>query len=145
MTTISEADPAIFIIVDDDTVCRQSFRRALKKIGAANLVLEARDGAEALDLLHAEWEKTAAPSVVILLDQHMPGMGGTEFVETLAHSAQFDPVQVFPMGVDLTLDQLCPNMSSRAVGLLDKCDPLSGVKMVFNTLFETPATPATLQ
>jgi len=137
MTTYSNPAEAVFIIADDDAVARQSFKRAMKKAGAINTILEARDGAEALELLHLEWEKPQVGSAVVLLDLNMPGVDGPEFVKELDAATQFDPVKVFPMGIDLCHNRICPRVSTRAVGLLDKCDPVSGIQLVFDTLADS--------
>lgn len=61
------------LIVDDHAGIRELLARVLKAAGTA-YVREAADGPSALALLA---ERTAG---LILVDQHMPGMSGVEFV-----------------------------------------------------------------
>jgi DNA-binding NarL/FixJ family response regulator len=64
------------MVVDDQTLVRQGIRTLLD-IGGMNVVAEAGDGAEALELL-----TVAAPDVV-LLDLRMPGYDGLWFLRAL--------------------------------------------------------------
>jgi two-component system chemotaxis response regulator CheY len=63
------------LVVDDSRVIRKVARRIMEDLGF--LVAEAGDGADALNLCRA-----AMPEA-ILLDWHMPVMGGPEFLRRL--------------------------------------------------------------
>lgn len=68
--------PVRLMIVDDHSVLREGLRFMLRNAGDVEIVSEASNGQEALDLL----ESTEVD--VMLLDMNMPGMDG---VETLKH------------------------------------------------------------
>lgn len=73
-----------FVIVDDDDVDREVIRRALRKCGSTNPIVEAGDGAEALDILKGG--AFAAPvqkPFVVILDLNMPRMNGFEFLDKI--------------------------------------------------------------
>jgi two-component system, chemotaxis family, chemotaxis protein CheY len=63
------------LVVDDSRVIRKVARRILEDIGFE--IAEASDGAEAL-----AWCRTSMPEG-ILLDWHMPGVDGIDFLKSL--------------------------------------------------------------
>jgi two-component system chemotaxis response regulator CheY len=69
------------LIVDDSAMMRKVVERALRQAGL-NLtdVLQANNGAEALDMLRAA-ASTNAPFDLIFSDINMPVMDGLEFIE----------------------------------------------------------------
>ena len=68
--------PPTIMVVDDSQMVRRQVSHAL--VGAGFDVLEATDGADALQQLSA----AASPSLIVL-DVNMPKMGGIEFLQTL--------------------------------------------------------------
>lgn len=69
--------PMNLLLVDDDPVEVEALRRAFKKSGTLNSISSAGNGEEALEILRAG----AVPEPrIILLDLHMPRMGGLEFL-----------------------------------------------------------------
>lgn len=73
------------VIIDDDEIDVQSFKRTFAKLKIANPVYRARDGVEGLELLRSR--NVPAP-YIILLDINMPRMNGLEFLNQLRQ----DPV-----------------------------------------------------
>jgi two-component system, chemotaxis family, chemotaxis protein CheY len=68
----------VIVVADDNAYCRAAVRRALER--ERYLVLEARDGEEALEILRSG----TAPAVrLIVLDLVMPKMAGWSLLETL--------------------------------------------------------------
>lgn len=67
------------LIVDDSSVIRSVIRRSLELSGLEfERIIEAADGAEALDRLDEEWVD------VIFADLNMPGMSGMEMIERIS-------------------------------------------------------------
>ena len=66
------------VVVDDHDVVRLGLTRAIDSTGDMSVVGAARDGWEALDVVHR-----VAPEVV-LMDLSMPGMGGLEATRRIA-------------------------------------------------------------
>jgi len=81
------AKPAI-LSVDDDPQVLEAIERDLRdRYGADYRVMAAASGAEALEVL-AELQRRADPVALLVVDQRMPAMEGTEFLEA---SAAFAP------------------------------------------------------
>ena len=68
------------LLVEDDEVDIMNIERAFKKNNFTNKTIIARDGQEALDILHSG--QVQRP-VITLLDLNMPRMNGIEFLEAL--------------------------------------------------------------
>ncbi len=91
-----EHSPVSFLLVDDDEVDIISMQRALKKQKIANPLLVARDGIEALEILHGTHEVFRRPhSVIVLLDLNMPRMNGHEFLNAIRGDATLSQLVVF--------------------------------------------------
>ncbi|WP_447974360.1 response regulator [Nitrospira sp. Kam-Ns4a] len=71
-------DRGTILVVDDEPMIRQWLQSALEQFGYT--VLQASDGAEALELLSHNWE----PIHLVLTDVQMSGMDGLELAERLA-------------------------------------------------------------
>jgi len=81
------AKPAI-LSVDDDPQVLEAIERDLRgRYGTDYRVMAAASGAEALEVL-AELQRRADPVALLVVDQRMPAMEGTEFLEA---SAAFAP------------------------------------------------------
>lgn len=66
------------LVVDDSKMMRMMHARSLRQAGYRVEILEAGDGAEALQVLEA-----AGPVDLIICDWNMPGMDGLEFVRAV--------------------------------------------------------------
>jgi len=81
------------LVVDDDEVDRLAVKRSLRRCQNISDVFEARDGFEALELLHQpdhlNWP------YLILLDINMPRMNGIEFLSKLRQDPQLRRTPVF--------------------------------------------------
>jgi len=80
----------IFMITDDDEDDRFFFKEALTNMRCSLVCLEARDGAEALELL----QKAEQLPDYIFLDMNMPRMDGRECLKELKKEAKFNTIKV---------------------------------------------------
>lgn len=97
----------VILITDDDDDDRYFLKQAIEKKIAKALVIEARDGQEALQRLS---EESATKKVdLVLLDVNMPGMNGIEVLERIRNET---PLQHIPAVMISTSDE--PNLVSTA-------------------------------
>ena len=67
-----------FLVVDDHPVLREGLAALIRQVGVDTCVLQARDAAEAFDLLDRNEDIELA-----IVDLMMPGMGGLAAIVTL--------------------------------------------------------------
>jgi two-component system response regulator len=90
----------IILLVEDNPNDQELTRWALKKNNIGNTLVIANDGAEALDYLFARGahsgRDTSSMPTVILLDLHLPKVGGLEVLKAIRNDprTQFLPVVV---------------------------------------------------
>jgi DNA-binding NarL/FixJ family response regulator len=76
------------LIADDHPVVRQGLKMMLSSDPEVNVVGEARDGDEALDMVHnLDWD-------VAVLDYSMPGRGGVDLLAAVKHDYPERPVLI---------------------------------------------------
>ena len=80
-------EPTIILITDDDEDDRYFLKQAIEAKVAKVLVVEARNGEEALQTLSND---SAIRKIdLVLLDMNMPGMNGLEVLEHIRNSISF--------------------------------------------------------
>ncbi|HXM41901.1 MAG TPA: response regulator [Bryobacteraceae bacterium] len=103
------------LIVDDSPVMRTFIRRIIVPSGMEGAeFLEASDGAEALDLLRAQWVD------VVLTDINMPSMDGEELLRRLEADAVLKTVPVVVVSTDGTASRIRQMLSLGARGYVKK-------------------------
>jgi CheY-like chemotaxis protein len=80
------------LIIDDDEIDVQSFKRTFAKLKIANPVYRARDGIEGLEMLQS---RNVPGPYIILLDINMPRMNGLEFLNQLRQDPVLTSAVVF--------------------------------------------------
>jgi len=95
---VPDGSKVTVLVVDDDKVDRMVVRRSFNALKITNPIIEAGDGIKALDLLRGQngCEKVQRPYIV-LLDLHMPRMGGIEFLKEAFDDPALQPMLVFVM------------------------------------------------
>ncbi|MEM6960438.1 MAG: response regulator [Myxococcota bacterium] len=119
----------VVLIVDDNEDDRFILKRLLSRAGIAQSVLEAEDGAKAIELLRDCSRRGFAPCPnVAFLDLHMPEMDGFQFLK--AQQQERLPVKVVPMlSVDMPQIQL---------------DQIESYPTVVGSLIKMPLSPQEL-
>jgi DNA-binding NarL/FixJ family response regulator len=82
------------LLADDHQVVRQALRAALEAGESLEVVAEAEDGRQAVDLA-----RELAPDVVVM-DIHMPGLNGTEAARRIAREVKGARVLMLSMSAD---------------------------------------------
>lgn len=86
------------LLVEDDSLDAEMFRRQLLKQQRENPLVRATDGLEALDiLLDKHPDKHIAEPVLIALDINLPRMNGLEFLAALEESPEAGKHSIFVM------------------------------------------------
>jgi two-component system, chemotaxis family, chemotaxis protein CheY len=103
------------LIVDDSSTMRKIITRSLRQAGLdCGDILEAGDGAEALELLGRE------PIDVILSDINMPNMDGMEFLREKAGREALRQIPVVMITTEAGADILAETKALGAVGSIKK-------------------------
>lgn len=111
------------IIVDDHTIVRKGIRALLTEVEDIEVVGEAGDGLQALNLVEA------TPSDVILMDLVMPNMDGIEATQQI--TAQQPDACVLALTSFAADDKVFPAIKAGAMGyLLKDSDPKDLVKAI---------------
>ncbi len=92
---MSNSTPTI-LVVEDDFVDLEIIRRGAAKRGLQADILNATDGAAALQLLRSDrLTQQQLGQLVVLLDINMPGMNGHQFLDEIRADEALRPAVVF--------------------------------------------------
>jgi DNA-binding NarL/FixJ family response regulator len=108
--------PVRIILADDHTLMRAGIRALLENIADVEVVAEASDGAQVLELLKNQ------PPDILLTDIAMPGMNGLETAARV--TKEFPGVRVIILSMHANEEYVCRAMQAGAAGyLLKDADP----------------------
>lgn len=112
------------LLVEDDEVDVQGFKRAFAKSRIGNPITVARDGIEALEILRGEngQAKLAKPHL-ILLDLNMPRMNGLEFLEAIRADEDLKASVVFMITTSKAEEDKARAYEKNVAGYIVKQDP----------------------
>lgn len=116
---------ATFLLVDDDEISIMSMKRALKKLKIVNRTLVAKDGQEALDVLHQASDNAMGwlPPFIVTLDLNMPRMNGLEFLERVRSDPKLQRLVIFVFTTSDMPDDIQSAYSRNVAGYLIKENP----------------------
>ncbi|MFK7914927.1 MAG: response regulator [Pseudomonadales bacterium] len=83
------------LMVDDDELDVELFRRSLTKNRIANRLVWAQDGVEALEILQGKRAESIEQPAIVLLDINMPRMNGLEFLDAIRADPALKTLTVF--------------------------------------------------
>jgi CheY-like chemotaxis protein len=106
------------VIVDDTAEIREILRRLFDRDDRFDVVAEGTDGVEAIELA------TRLQPDVLVIDQHMPRLGGVEAVPAIREAAPATAVILFTARADAGLYQ-----AALSAGAMDVLDKSVGVKL----------------
>ena len=101
------------LVVDDSGMYRGIMKAVLQEAGFG--VSEAKDGIEALEVLHAD-----SPFQVALLDINMPRMNGYELLKKIRAERQYDDLPLVMVTTESETSQVRRVLASGANGYLVK-------------------------
>ncbi|HEX7888411.1 MAG TPA: response regulator transcription factor [Ramlibacter sp.] len=126
----SNASPSIRIVLaDDHDLVRSGIGALLSSIGGVEVVAEARDGTELLQVL-----QTVRPDIVIT-DISMPGMDGYTAASRI--HAEFPGVRVVILSAHDSVDAVKKAVASGACGYLRKDAPRFELEMAVRSVMHT--------
>lgn len=105
------------LIVDDDEIDVESFRRTFKKLKIANPVHRARDGVEAFEMLRSN---NIPGPYIILLDINMPRMNGLEFLHQLRDDPLLTSAVVFILTTSVAEEDIFAAYRLHVAGYIPK-------------------------
>lgn len=106
---------ADILIVDDSAILRKVMRKAIGQLGVdPERIREAANGQEALDSLREH------RADLVLLDLHMPVMGGYEFAQAKAEDPALSPIPFVVVSTEANAQRLMEMVELGALGVLRK-------------------------
>ena len=112
------------LLVEDDEVDVQGFKRAFAKSRIGNPITVARDGIEALEILRGENGQAKLPKPhLILLDLNMPRMNGLEFLEAIRADEDLKTSVVFMITTSKAEEDKARAYEKNVAGYIVKQDP----------------------
>ena len=136
------------LLVEDNDLDIEFFKRGLKRAGISYPLIIARDGEEALQVLNGNLHESAlSHPFVVLLDINMPRMNGHEFLEAVRASEELKSLRVFVFTTSQNKKDVNLAYQQNVSGYIVK--PNSSVELVevlrglheFLTLCENPSEP----
>jgi CheY-like chemotaxis protein len=112
------------LLVEDDEVDVQGFRRAFSKSRIGNPITVARDGIEALEFLRGENGRTKLSKPhLVLLDLNMPRMNGIEFLAAIRADEDLKGTVVFMITTSKADEDKARAYGHNVAGYIVKQDP----------------------
>jgi len=114
-------EPVRFIIIDDDDISLMAVKRSIKKLKIANPVTTAKDGVEAMEILHGLIGRDGKlPPCILTLDLNMPKMGGLEFLDKIRSNSTFSKLIVFVLTTSNTPSDIARAYEKNIAGYIVK-------------------------
>ena len=125
------------LLVEDNDLDVEILKRSLKKLGMPNVLVRARDGMEALELLKEDLADPQLPRpFVILLDINMPRMNGHEFLAELRADEALKTSQVYVFTTSDSKKDVARAYENHANGYIVKPNSSSELTDVLKALQE---------
>ncbi|PUB15456.1 response regulator [Yoonia sediminilitoris] len=123
------------LLVEDNDLDVEILRRGLKRLGASNSLVRARDGVEALEILKENQTRGILPDpFVILLDINMPRMNGHEFLVALRECSDLKSARVFVFKTSDSKEDVNKAYDNNANGYIVKPNSSSELNDVIQSL-----------
>ena len=110
--------PINILLVDDDEIARLNAHRILERLGGIGTVIEAADGADALELLRSG--ELPQRRLVVMLDLSMPRMSGLDVLREIRADPELAAIPVVIMSRSGAAPQLAEAFRLHAAGYIRK-------------------------
>ncbi len=124
-------DNITIFLIDDDDVDFMAVKRSMVQLGLTNPLVRARDGIEALDMLHNKHVKTP---YLILLDLNMPRMNGLELLEHIRDDDELSMAVIFVLTTSAADEDKFAAYSHHVAGYIVKSSLRKGFVNLFDML-----------
>lgn len=136
---------ATVLIAEDDDVDAIILERVLKRTLKSGQVVRARDGEDALDMLHADDETRLPRPVVIVTDINMPRMNGIELLAAIRRTNETADMVCFVVTTSTQEDDLEAAYEHHVAGVIVKDDVsmnYTNLSQFFQPYFDLVRFPA---
>jgi len=130
----SAGDRATILLVEDDEVDIQGFRRAMARQGLANPLVIVNDGIEALQQLRGQGVPPLARPYVIVLDLNLPRLSGIELLQELRADSELRRSVVFVHTTSRAEQDKVQAYQLNIAGYIVKSDPNGGLQAAVKML-----------
>ncbi|WP_418593152.1 response regulator [Ponticoccus sp. (in: a-proteobacteria)] len=120
MITGQKSMPINILLVEDDNGDAKAVIRAFKRAQIANPIVRARDGREALEILHKQRPDMPEAPFICLVDVNMPRMNGHEFVAALRADPDLRKLVVFMLTTSKMRDDVDHAYDNNVAGYIVK-------------------------
>lgn len=110
------------LVVEDNEIDREALRRAFKRHGVHQPMIDVDDGVEALAVLRGERELPLGRPYLILLDLNMPRMNGLELLRELRRDPRLKDSIVFVLTTSRADEDKRAAYAENIAGYLVKSD-----------------------
>lgn len=125
------------LLVEDNDLDFEMVNRMLTRIGAPNKLVRAKDGLDAMDILHGQVSgQEVDPPFIVLLDLNMPRMNGIEFLSKLRSDNRFKNISVFVFTTSESPDDINAAFDNATNGYIVKPDTTSELKDVLTKFLD---------
>ena len=126
---------ATILLVEDDAVDIQSFRRAMTRTGMKNQLVIANDGVEALERLRGETSCVSKPYLIVL-DLNLPRMSGIELLRELRNDENLQDSVVFVLTTSCAEGDKLQAYHLNVAGYIVKSEPNDELVSAANLLHQ---------
>lgn len=130
----SATERATILLVEDDQVDIQGFRRAMARLGLANEVVTVSDGIEALERLRGMGGPPLARPHLVVLDLNLPRMSGIELLRELRSDPELRRTVVFVLTTSRAEQDKVQAYQLNVAGYIVKADPEDGLQAAVSLL-----------
>jgi CheY-like chemotaxis protein len=110
------------LVVEDNEIDREALRRAFRRHGVQQPVIDVDDGVEALAVLRGEHARPLARPYLILLDLNLPRMNGLELLDELRRDPALRDSVVFVLTTSRADEDKSAAYAHNVAGYLVKGD-----------------------